>query len=77
MSDKYVTRDFCDERFQRILEMLEHIEQKIDKMMSDKFAEVGLSTNSKRKGREAFRVFGYAVVGGVIVAAINYLFGKV
>jgi hypothetical protein len=76
LSKEFVSKDFCNERFLRILEKLEHIEAKIDKMVSDKLEEVGLAKKVKRRSHEALRVFFYAVLGGAIVAAINYIFSR-
>ena len=70
---KYISKDFCDERFQRILEMLQTIDKKIDTMVAQKLKDAGLLNNSKTKSKEALRTFGYAASGGVIVAVVNYV----
>jgi len=70
---KYISKDFCDERFQRVLEMLQTIDKKIDAMIAQKLKEAGLLSNNKTKSKEAFRSFLYVAVGGGIVAVVNYL----
>jgi hypothetical protein len=70
---KYVTKDFCDEREKRIFDKLEAIDKKIDAIIAQKLAEAGLATNNKRRSRDALRVFLYALLGGLIVALLEFL----
>jgi hypothetical protein len=66
-------KDFCDEREKRIFDKLEAIDHKIDAMIAQKLAEAGIAQNGKRRSRDAFRVFLYALAGGLIVALVNWL----
>ncbi|MFQ6064227.1 MAG: hypothetical protein ACE5L6_02010 [Candidatus Bathyarchaeia archaeon] len=60
----YVTRQFCDERFDRIIDKLDVIDEKID----------GIKSERKEETRD-WRALGFAVLGsvtsGIIVAAIT------
>jgi len=58
-----VSRDFCDERFLRVIDKLNVIEEKVD----------GLKKEKKQEGRDwrllVFSIFGSVVTGLVILAA--------
>lgn len=66
---KYVSKDFCDERFKRILEMLEQIDKKLDKAEKDRIQ----NNTNKRESFSAWRSFAFAIVGGSLVAFITWL----
>jgi len=62
---KYVTQDFCNERFGRILDKLEVIDGKVDDLR-----------NEKRKGSRDWKLFAFALTsgisGGIIVTLVEW-----
>ena len=64
--NKFVTRDFCDERFGRIMDKLDGIDNKITDL-----------TNSRRESSRDWRNFVYTLVGGGIVAILTWILAHV
>jgi len=63
---KFVTRDFCDERFGRIMDKLDGIDDKITEL-----------TNSRKESSRDWRNFVYTLVGGGIVAILTWILAHV
>ena len=64
--NRFVTRDFCDERFGRIMDKLNGIDEKITEL-----------ANSKKESSRDWRNFAYTVVGGGIVAILTWILAHV
>jgi hypothetical protein len=62
MDEKYVTKEFCDERFTRIMEKLDSIDRRLEKI-----------ENNQRESLRDWKRFVLTVLGGVVTALIVWL----
>jgi len=66
---EYVTKTFCDERFQRVVEKLESIDKKIDDWINEKKSE-------KKERSHALRNAIIGLIVGALIALLSYGLGR-